>query len=89
MSKDWSAGRTCLGWSRYARRWKSCSRVVKNDPDVDPQAAADHLKKLLSRVEDRRCSAQENRKPWQRFKSTSDLVYELVRSAGKLSGPKH
>lgn len=82
--KDWER------WANVPRLESLCAQVdellhvVKNDPDVDPQAAADHLKKLQAEWKTVGAAPKEKSEAlWQRFKSTSDLVYELVRSAGE------
>ncbi len=82
--KDWER------WANVPRLESLCAQVeellhvVKNDPEVDPQAAADHLKKLQAEWKTVGAAPKEKSEAlWQRFKATADLVYEQVRSAGE------
>jgi len=82
--KDWERFANVPRLESLCAQVEELLEVVKSDLDIDPQAAADHLKKLQGEWKSVGPAPKEKSEAlWQRFKSTADLVYEAVRSAGE------
>lgn len=81
--KDWERFANVPKLESLCAQVEELLQVVQSDLDIDPQAAADHLKKLQTEWKAVGPAPKEKSEAlWQRFKSTADLVYERVRSAG-------
>ena len=82
--KDWERFANVPKLESLCAQVEELLQVVQSDLDIDPQAAADHLKKLQTEWKAVGPAPKEKSEAlWQRFKSTADLVYEKVRSAGE------
>lgn len=82
--KDWERFANVPKLESLCAQVDELLQVVQSDLDIDPQAAADHLKKLQTEWKSVGPAPKEKSEAlWQRFKSTADLVYEKVRSAGE------
>jgi hypothetical protein len=82
--KDWERFANVPRLESLCAQVEELLQVVNSDLDIDPQAAADHLKKLQSEWKTVGPAPKEKSEAlWQRFKQTADAVYEAVRSAGE------
>lgn len=81
--RDWER------WSNVPRLEALCGQaeellhVVRNEADIDHQAALEHLKKLQSEWKAVGPTPKDKSEAlWQRFKTAADAVFETVRSVG-------
>ncbi len=82
--KDWERFANVPRLESLCAQVEELLQVMQSELDIDPQAAADHLKKLQAEWKAVGPAPKEKSEAlWQRFKNTADLVYEKVRSAGE------